>query len=85
MVDAMGDQRWLVRLPTIQVLGHVWETQYIEEDNRLRFRSIKEMPAAADQISSPMTKRLAIAPSAISPGWDTKRILRRHATLRDLT
>jgi hypothetical protein len=53
MVDAAGDQPWLAKLPPIQVLRDVWETRYIEEDNKLRFRSIKEMPTAAEQISSP--------------------------------
>jgi hypothetical protein len=42
-----------VRLPTIWVLRDVWKTQSIEEDRQLRWRILKAMPAAADEISSP--------------------------------
>jgi hypothetical protein len=30
LVDAAVDQPWLAKLPTIQVLRDVWETQYIK-------------------------------------------------------
>jgi transposase len=53
MVDAAMEQPWLAQLPAIQVLRDVWKAQYIEEDGRLRWRTLKEMPAAATQISSP--------------------------------
>jgi hypothetical protein len=53
MVDAAVEQPWLAQLPAIQVLRDVWETQYIEEEGQLRWRTLKEMPAAAEQISSP--------------------------------
>jgi transposase len=53
MVDAAVEQPWLAQLPAIQVLRDVWEAQYIEEEGRLRWRTLKEMPAAAEQISSP--------------------------------
>ncbi|MDT5275593.1 MAG: hypothetical protein QOG95_2525 [Mycobacterium sp.] len=53
MVDAAVEQPWLAQLPAIQVLRDVWETQYIEEEGRIRWRTLKEMPAAAEQISSP--------------------------------
>jgi transposase len=52
-VDAAVEQPWLAKLPTVSVLRDVWKAQYIEEDGRLRWRTVKEMPAAAEQISSP--------------------------------
>jgi transposase len=53
MVDAAVEQPWLAQLPAIQVLRDVWQTQYIEEGKQLRWRTPKEMPPAAEQISSP--------------------------------
>jgi transposase len=53
MVDAAVEQPWLAQLPAIHVLLEVWEAQYIEEEEQLRWRTLKEMPAAAEQISSP--------------------------------
>jgi transposase len=53
VADAAVEQPWLAQLPAIQVLRDVWETQYIEEDGQLRWRNPKEVPAAAEQISSP--------------------------------
>jgi transposase len=53
MVDAAVEQPWLKQLPAIYVLREVWEAQYIEEEEQLRWRALKEMPAAAEQISSP--------------------------------
>ena len=52
-VDAAVDRPWLAQLPAVGVLREVWKAQYIEEDGRLRWRTVKEMPAAAEQISSP--------------------------------
>jgi transposase len=53
MVDAAVEQPWLKQLPAIHVLRELWEAQYIEEEGQLRWRTLKEMPAAAEQISSP--------------------------------
>jgi transposase len=53
LVDAAVEQPWLAQLPAIHVLRNVWEAQYIEEEGQLRWRTLKEMPAAAEQISSP--------------------------------
>src|ERR1700759_2920471 len=53
MVDAAVEQPWLKQLPAINVLREVWKAQYIEEGEQLRWRTLKEMPAAAEQISSP--------------------------------
>ena len=53
MVDAAVEQPWLAQLPAIYVLREVWKAQYIEEEKQLRWRVLKEMPTAAEQISSP--------------------------------
>jgi transposase len=53
MVDAAVEQPWLVHLPAIAVLREVWAAQYLEEEGRLRWRTVAEMPPAAEQISSP--------------------------------
>ncbi|HKM81431.1 MAG TPA: IS1182 family transposase [Candidatus Acidoferrum sp.] len=52
-VDTAMEQPWLAKLPAINVLRQVWEAQYIEENGQLRWRTVKEMPPAAEQISSP--------------------------------
>jgi transposase len=50
---ATKEQPWLAQLPAVQVLRRVWADQYIEEAGRLRWRSKEEMPAPAEQVSSP--------------------------------
>ena len=40
-------------MPAIHVLREVWTAQYIKEDGQLRWRTVQEMPATAEQISSP--------------------------------
>jgi hypothetical protein len=52
-VDAAVEQPWLAQLPAIHVLREVWTGQYIKEDGQLRWRTVQEMPATAEQISSP--------------------------------
>ena len=52
-IDAAVGQPWLAQLPAVEVLRQVWEAQYIEEEGILRWRTVAEMPAAAEQISSP--------------------------------
>lgn len=52
-IDAATEQPWLAHLPAIGVLRQVWKAQYIEEDGYLRWRTVKEMPAAAEQVCSP--------------------------------
>ena len=44
---------WLAQLPAIQVLRQVWTAQYTKEDGQLRWHIVQEMPATAEQISSP--------------------------------
>ncbi len=52
-IDAAIEQPWLAQLPAIHVLREVWTTQYIKEDGQLRWRTVQERPATAEQISSP--------------------------------
>jgi len=52
-VDADVEQPWLAQLPAIHVLREVWQAQYVKEDGKLRWRTVQEMPASADQIASP--------------------------------
>ena len=52
-IDAAVEQPWLAQLPTIQVLREVWTAQYIKADGQLRWRTVQERPATAEQISSP--------------------------------
>lgn len=52
-VDAAKEQPWLAQLPAMRVLRQVWKTQYIEQDGCLRWRTVTEMPAAGEQVSSP--------------------------------
>ena len=44
---------WLAQLPAIQVLRQVWTARYTKEDGHLRWHIVQEMPATAEQISSP--------------------------------
>ena len=52
-IDAAVEQPWLAQLPAIHVLREVWTAQYIKEDGQLRWRTVQERPATAEQISSP--------------------------------
>ena len=52
-IDAAVEQPWLAQLPAIHVLREVWKAQYLKEDGQLRWRAVQEMPATAEQISSP--------------------------------
>ena len=52
-IDAAVEQPWLAQLPAIHVLREVWTAQYIKEVGQLRWRTVQEMPATAEQISSP--------------------------------
>jgi len=52
-IDAAVEQPWLAQLPALHVLREVWKAQYIKEDGQLRWRTVQEMPATAEQISSP--------------------------------
>jgi transposase len=52
-IDAATDQRWLQQVPAVETLRRVWTEQYIKEGEALRWREVKEMPAAAEQVTSP--------------------------------
>jgi transposase len=52
-VDATVDQPWMAQLPAVYVLREVWQAQYVEEDGKLRWRTVQEMPPSAEQIASP--------------------------------
>jgi transposase len=52
-VDAAVEQPWLAQLPAIHVLREVWKAQYVKEEGLLRWQTVQEMPATAEQISSP--------------------------------
>jgi transposase len=52
-IDTSKEQPWLAQLPAVQILRRVWTDQYIEEAGQLRWRSKEEMPAPAEQVSSP--------------------------------
>lgn len=47
------DQPWLAHVPAMITLHRIWREPYIEEHGQLRWREVKEMPAAADQLTSP--------------------------------
>jgi transposase-like protein DUF772/DDE family transposase len=52
-IDAATDQAWLQKVPAVVTLRRVWTEQYIKEGEALRWREVKEMPAAAEQLTSP--------------------------------
>jgi transposase len=52
-VEAAVEQPWLAQLPAVHVLREVWAAQYIRQDGQLRWHTIQERPATAEQISSP--------------------------------
>ena len=52
-IDAATDQAWLHKVPAVLTLRRVWAEQYIEEGKAVRWREVKEMPAAAEQLTSP--------------------------------
>jgi len=52
-IDAAAEQAWLHKVPAVETLRRVWAEQYIEEGETLRWREVKEMPATAEQVTSP--------------------------------
>jgi transposase len=52
-VGSATDHSWLAQVPAMITLRRVWSEQYIAEQGQLRWREVKEMPAAADQLTSP--------------------------------
>ena len=52
-VDRATGQPWLAQVPAVITLRRLWSEQYLEEPGQLRRREVKEMPAAADQLTAP--------------------------------
>jgi transposase len=52
-IDAATDQEWLRQVPAVVTLRRLWGEPYIAEGETLRWREVKEMPAAAEQLTSP--------------------------------
>jgi transposase len=52
-IDAATVQVWLQKVPAVLTLRRLWAEQYIKEGEALRWREVKEMPAAAEQLTSP--------------------------------
>ncbi len=52
-IDAATDHAGLAKVPAVEILKRVWAEQYIKEGNALRWREVKEMSAAAEQLTSP--------------------------------
>ena len=53
LIDVATDQPWLRAVPAVQILRRAWTEQYIEQEGKLRWRTVEEMPAPAGLISSP--------------------------------
>ena len=52
-IDAASDQPWLAAVPAVKCLRQVWTEQYVKDEGQLRWRTVEEMPASAELISSP--------------------------------
>jgi transposase len=52
-IDAATDQEWLRPVPAVVTPRRLWGEQYIEEGETVRWREVKERPAAAEQLTSP--------------------------------
>jgi len=51
--DAAPEPEWLHKVPAVVTLRRVWAEQSIQEGETLRWREVKERPAAAEQVTSP--------------------------------
>jgi transposase len=52
-LEAAVDRAWLQEVPAIKTLRQVWSEQYTEEQGKLTWREVKDMPSAAELIASP--------------------------------
>jgi transposase len=52
-VGSATDPSWLAQVPARITLRRVWREPYSAEQGQLRWREVKAMPAAADQLTSP--------------------------------
>ena len=83
-IGAATDQSWLQKVPAVLTLRRVWTEQYIEEGETLRWPEVKEMPAAAEQLTSPYIRTRATVPNATSSGLATRCISQKPATRTSL-
>jgi len=52
-IKAATDQPWLQTIPAVETLRRVWTEQYLDHEGALRWRTLEEMPPAAEQVCSP--------------------------------
>jgi transposase len=52
-IDAATDRQWLRPVPAVVTLRRLWGEHYLEEGEALRWHEVKEMPAAAEPLTSP--------------------------------
>jgi transposase len=52
-VEAAIDQPWLQTIPAIETLRRVWKEPDVEPEGAFRWRTVEEMPTAAEQVCSP--------------------------------
>ena len=52
-IDAATDQAWRRQVPAVVTLRRLWGEQYREAGETWRWREVKEMPVAAEQLPSP--------------------------------
>jgi transposase len=50
---AASEQPGLAQLPTVKVLRQVWAVHYTKDEGGLRWRTLAELPPAAEQVCSP--------------------------------
>ena len=52
-IDGASEQPWLRDIPAVQTLRRVWAEQYIDVNDTLSWREVKDMPSPAELIASP--------------------------------
>jgi transposase len=52
-IEAATEHRWWREIPAVQILRQVWAEQYLDVDDTLVWRDVKEMPSPAELIASP--------------------------------
>jgi transposase len=52
-VGSATDHSWLAQVPALITRRRVWREPYLDEQGQWRWREVKAMPAAADQLTSP--------------------------------
>ena len=62
-------------------LERMWEEQFVEENGKLRFREVKEMPSPATLITSAYDHEARFSTNRGNRGLATKCTLQRAATM----